>query len=335
MAAPGARAASRFTLVVDGKIVTVGALDAAGGRMPSLDALSELTKALPGASLSADAGSGVVSISRAGAGGVAASLGGFKAGALTIVVDGKIQKSSCKTAAGAAYLPAKDLAKVAGALGFKADLDAGAGVLALGSPSAPAVAAATAEPTGRPAYGMNGTFMQSIAAGGGSSTAATSSGGGSVCTYMDQQKVIWLATEPSQDEKETFQRLASLWTEGQKNHAKGNPADLKLFEDTLRGFDSKVRQRLQGTKDSNPPAAAQAWKEVSLEFLENTEQIMTLALDLVRVEKEPDAQQRAEIDSFKNNIEKIKKLQVQNQSIGTNQVTETVRVRQDNGCAPP
>src|SRR5438309_4118705 len=96
-----ASAASRYSLVIDGKIVSVDALDSKAGKLPSLDALAELAKALPGASLSADASAGVISISRAGGGSIA-SLGGFKQGPLTIVVDGKIQKSSCKTAGAAA-----------------------------------------------------------------------------------------------------------------------------------------------------------------------------------------------------------------------------------------
>src|SRR5581483_10920697 len=93
-----------------------------------------------------------------------------------------------------------------------------------------------------PAYGMNGTFMQSIAKSSGAAANTASQGhaggGGDVCAYLDRMKALWCDTEPSAEEKETINRLAKLFEDNEKKvkagqKVKGNPADLKQLEDTL------------------------------------------------------------------------------------------------------
>lgn len=331
-------AGPKFTLVVSGKITTVDALAAPGGNLVSVRAVGELVKSVPGATVSADKETGVVSISREGVAGGSAdatALIGFRAGALTFVVDGKILKSSVKLSNGGVYFPAKDLKKLAETLGFAAELDGGAAVLALTPKAAPASATVAAGSGGQPSYGLDGTFMGGVAEAAGAAAGGVNTGDGSVCAYMDGMKTLWLATEPSSDERDTLKKLATVFQTQSKNKQKGNPADLKLLESTLRGFDSKLQRRLLGTRDTQAPAGAEPWRSVSVEFLEKVDQVMRISFDLVRVMKLPEDKQKAEGKKPVQNAERLHALNAEVQSIGTRQVTETVSVRESNGCSPP
>jgi hypothetical protein len=156
---------------------------------------------------------------------------------------------------------------------------------------------------------------------------------GSVCGYMDSQKVLWSATEPNAFEKETFQRMADLWSK--KDKTPGNKADLELFERTLAGFHEKAKARLKGTLESKPPAAAIPWYDASVNFLKKVDDILKLAFDMIRVMKLPEDKQKAEFEQLKQNIERIKKMDTEQKALGTTQVNETYKVRERNGCAPP
>lgn len=339
-----AMAGPKFTLVVSGKITTVDAMQAPGGNLVSVRAVGELVKSVPGTTMSADKETGVVSITRnapvLGATDAGNLLAGLKAGPLTFVVDGKIQKSTVKLSNGGVFLPVKDLKKLAESLGFAAELDAGASVLALTQKAAPASAtpAAATPPAGgeeRPSFGLNGTFMEGVASASGAAAGPVNTGDGSVCGYMDGMKTLWLATEPTSEERDTLKRLTTVFQAQSKKKQKGNPADLKLLETTLKGFDAKLQRRYAGTRDTPAPAGAEAWRNVSVEFLEKVDQVMRISFDLVRVMKLPKDKAEAEGQKPIKNAQRLQALNAEVQAIGARQVTETVEVRESNGCAPP
>lgn len=317
-------AGPKFTLVVSGKITTVEAMQAPGGNLVSVRAVGELVKSVPGTVMSADKETGVVSITRnanaVGAPDGAKLLDGLKAGALTFVVDGKIQKSSVKLSNGGVFFPAKDLKKLAESLGFAAELDAGASVLALSQKAAPAAATAAAPPTG-------GDDV--------SGSSRVDTGDGSVCGYMDGMKTLWLATEPTGEERDTLKRLTTVFQAQSRKKEKGNPGDLKLLESTLKGFDAKLQRRFAGTRGTPAPPGAEDWRAVSVEFLEKVDEVMRISFDLVRVMKLPKDKAEAEGQKPIKNAKRLQALNVEIQAIGARQVTETVDVRASNGCSPP
>lgn len=337
-----ALAAGKFTLVIGGKITSVETVVGPKGvKMVHARAVAELARA-SGFGLSLDAGSGIVSLTRGG-GDVEGAFRGFKSG-VTFVVDGKIVKVASKAAGGAPYVAAKDLKKVAELMGFEADLEgtvlaltpaAGAG----GSGTAVASGGAGHDPIpGLPGGGLGSDFMNVVknAAGGtgiAGSPYSAPSHDGSVCGYMDSQRELWTATEPNAFEKQTFQRLADLWSK--KDGPAGNPADLQLFERTLKGFHQKAQARLKGTRDSNPPMPARPWYDASVTYLVKVDDILKLCFDMIRVMKLPEDKQKAEFEQLKKNIDRIKRMDTEQKALGTVQVDETYGVRERNGCTPP
>lgn len=333
-----ALAGGKFTLVIGGKITAVEALDA---KLVHARAVGEMAKA-GGFGLSLDAGTGIVSLTRGG-GDVEEGWKGFKSG-VTFVVDGKIVKVVSKASAGAPYVSSNDLKKLAQLMGFEADLDGT--VLAL-TPDASGGSTTVATNSGGGANGHKGVpglpsgdaiggdiaRLMSGGLGGTPATATAPAHDGSVCGYMDSQRVLWSATEPNVFEKETFQRMADLWSK--KDKSKGNMADLELFERTLKGFHAKAQQRLKGTLESKPPAAAIPWYDASVNFLKKVDDILKLCFDMIRVMKLPEDKQKAEFEQLKKNIERIKKMDTEQKALGTTQVDETYRVREANGCSPP
>jgi hypothetical protein len=327
-----ALAAGKFTVVIGGKITSVETVDGPGGKMVHAKAVAEMARA-SGYGLSLDAGSGILSLTRGG-GEVDDAFRGFKSG-VTFVVDGKIVKVASKAAGGAPYVGSKDLKKVAELLGFEADLEGTVlGLTLSAGASTPAVA------TGVPGSGIGGDFMNIVqgAAGGtglagGSSPYNAPAHDGSVCGYMDSQRVLWTSTEPNVFEKETFQRLADLWSK--KDGPAGNPADLQLFEKTLKGFHQKAQARLKGTKESMPPLPARPWYDASVTYLVKVDDILKLTFDMIRVMKLPEEKQKAEFEQLKKNMERIKRMDVEQKALGTTQVDETYGVRERNGCSPP
>ena len=338
-----ALAAPKFTLVIGGKITSEDALEDRGGRMVSAKAVADLARAAGGMSVAFDAEAGVVSITHDG-GAVAEKLAGFKGAAITFVVDGKITRVPAKVGAeGVPYLAAKDLKKIAEALGYVADLDAAGSVLALTPKAAAATktAAATTEPAATPeqSWGLNGTFMKSVAAG--SSGATKTSGGGDVCSYLDGQKVVWLATEPSEEEKSAFKNLAAIFTANEKlakagkgKEIKVNKGDLQLLEKTLRSFSSKVDQRAAGTKNSNPPEGAKEWYSISVDFLDKVQAAMKLSMEIVNEYKLPDAKQPKK-EVFEKQHKRLQQLNTEIQAAGTQEVEIVTTVREGNDCGPP
>lgn len=314
-------AAGKFTLVIGGKITSVETSD---GKLVHAKALAEMARA-GGFGLSLDAGSGIVSLTRGGAD-VDDGFRGFKTG-VTCVIDGKIVKVASKAVGGAPYIASQDLKKIAELLGFEADLEGTVLALTPGSgASSPVVTSKSPEMGG----GLGSDFMKVVA---GASGQAAPAHDGSVCGYMDSQKVLWLSTEPNALEKETFQRLADLWSD--KKGPKGNRADLDLFEKTLKGFHAKATTRLKGTRDSSPPAPARAWYDASVTYLMKVDDILKLSFDMIRVMKLPEDKQKAEFEQLKKNMERIKKMDTEQKAIGTTQVEETYAVRERNGCSPP
>lgn len=329
-------AAGKFTVVIGGKITSVETVDGPGGKMVHARAVAEMAKA-SGYGLSLDAGSGILSLTRGG-GDVDDAFRGFKGG-VTFVVDGKIVKVASKAAAGAPYVGAKDLKKVAELLGFEADLEGTVLGLTLAAGSGTAVASGgnNAVP-GLPGNGIGGDFMNIVqGAAGGTGLAGSPYNApahdGSVCGYMDSQRVLWTSTEPNVFEKETFQRLADLWSK--KDGPAGNPADLQLFEKTLKGFHQKAQARLKGTKESMPPLPARPWYDASVTYLVKVDDILKLCFDMIRVMKLPEDKQKAEFEQLKKNIDRIKRMDVEQKALGTTQVDETYGVRERNGCSPP
>jgi len=314
-------AAGKFTLVIGGKITSVETT--ADGKMVHAKAVAEMAKAA-GFGLSLDAGTGIVSLTRGGAD-VDEAFRGFKSG-VTFVVDGKIVKVASKAVAGAPYIASADVKKLSELMGFEADLQGS--VLALSGGGGGAAPAGSG--------GMNTDLMKIVAGATGQTglTGGAPAHNGTVCGYMDSQKVLWLSTEPSALEKETFQKLADLWSD-KANKGKGNRGDLELFEKTLKGFHAKATTRLNGTRDSNPPAPARPWQEVSVTYLQKVDQILKLSFDMIRVMKLPEDKQKAEFEQLKKNIEIIKKMDTEQKAIGTTQVEETYAVREKNGCSPP
>lgn len=344
-------APAKFTLVIGGKITSEPALQERGGILVSARAVSDLARAAGDVGLSADAEAAVVSITH-GRGEIADAWRGWKGSAITFVIDGKITRVPAHASEGVPYLAPKDLKRIAESLGFSADLDAGAGVLALGRKSgerpvgggeADSGASAPHEDA-RPSYGMNGTFMQSIAGAAGSAghahpVTAGGGSGGDVCGYLDRMKDLWCETEPSAEEKSTMDRLARLFQENEKKVKKGqkvqgNPADLKALEDTLKSFDAKVRRRLEGTKDSHPPAGAQEWYDTSMEFLDDTEAVMKLSLELVNIYKQPPAKQKSK-EEIQKMHKRLKSLNQQVQGLGAKENELILEVRTANGCGGP
>ncbi len=318
-----ALAAARFTVVVDGKIASVDAQ----GTLVSAKAVTELAK-LSGHGVSFDPAAGVVSVTKGG-GAVDDGFKSFAGTSFTFVVDGKIVKAAGKSVGGVPFLASKDVEKIAKAMGFQAELDAAAGVLAA---TKPAPAAASGGGT-TASFGLDGSFLKSV--GGASSAAAGASSGNPVCAYMDDMRITWLATEPTPEEKNTFKNLAKVFDEKRRKKAKGTPEELKVLEDTLKGFNAKVQQRIQGTKDSTPPSGAEPWKSVSMEFLEKVDAVMRISLDLCRIYKLPKDKQDRELEKAKKYVDELPKLNSAVQSIGARQVEETIRVRDANGCSPP
>ncbi len=337
-----ALAAPKFTLVIGGKITSEDALEDKGGRRVSVKAVADLARAAGGMSVAFDAEAGVVSITHDG-GAVAEKLSGFKGAAITFVIDGKITRVPAKVGAeGVPYLAAKDLKKIAEALGYVADLDAAGSVLALTPKSAAAtVTAASTEPVATPeqSWGLNGTFMKSVAAG--SSGATKTSGGGDVCSYLDGQKVVWLATEPSDAEKSAFKNLAAIFTANEKlakagkgKDIKVNKGDLQLLEKTLKSFSSKVDQRTAGTKNSNPPEGAKEWYSISIDFLDKVQAAMKLSMEIVNEYKLPDAKQPKK-EVFEKQHKRLQELNTEIQAAGTQEVEIVTTVREGHDCGPP
>ena len=330
MPASGLAAAGKFTIVIGGKITSVESVDGSGGgKLVHAKAVAEMAKAA-GFGLSLDAGTGIVSLTRGGTD-VDNAFRGWKSG-VTFVVDGKIVKVSSKAVAGAPYIASADLKKISELMGFEADLEGT--VLAL-SGGGGAVAAATPILQGG---GMNSDLLRAMGGGTlpgmGGATATAPTHDGSVCGYMDSQKVLWSATEPNALEKETFQKLADQWSD-KKNKGKGNRADLELFEKTLKGFHTKATTRLNGTRDSSPPAPARAWYDASVTYLVKVDQILKLSFDMIRVMKLPEDKQKPEFEQLKKNIDLIKKMDTEQKAIGSAQVEATYAVREQNGCSPP
>jgi hypothetical protein len=325
-------------VVIGGKISSVETVDGPGGaKMVHAKAVADMARA-SGFGLSLDAGSGIISLTRGG-GEVDDGFRGFKGG-VTFVIDGKIVKVASKAAAGAPYIGSKDLRKIAESMGFEADLDGTVLALTLAAGSNPAVANAggnTGIP-GLPGGGVDNDFMNIVqGAAGGTGLAGSPYQAprhdGSVCGYMDSQRVLWGSTEPNVFEKETFQRLADLWSK--KDGPAGNPADLQLFEKTLKGFHQKAQARLKGTKESTPPLAARPWYDASVTYLVKVDDILKLTFDMIRVMKLPEDKQKAEFEQLKKNMERIKRMDVEQKALGTTQVDETYGVRERNGCSPP
>lgn len=347
VAAPAAGRADGFTLVTGGKIVTVDVLPGTP-RHVSGQAIVELVRAAPGRSLAVEPGTGVLSITADG-GTVAPRLEGFPARTtqMTVVVGGKIATSPVRVSKGVPYLPVRSLKVIAERIGFAAELDEKAGVMALTPPTAVAgggtagggaSAGAAAGATPRPSWGLNGTFMESVssgAAGGPATGFSGGRGGGDVCGYMDRMKTLWVSTEPSYEEKETLKQLANLFQAQAKSKAQGNPADIKRLEAVLRSFDGKLQRRLGGTAGATAPAGAEAWHGASVEFLEKVDQVMRISFDLIRVMKLPKDEALKEGDKPKQNVDRLKRLNAEVQSIGTRQVQETHAVRAAHGCSPP
>lgn len=335
-----AAAGGKFTLVIGGKIRSVEAVDGGkAGKMVHGRAVGEMARAA-GFGMSFDAASGVISVDR-GEKKVDDALKGFK-GSVTFVVDGKITKVGSKVVAGAPYVAAKDLKKIAEALGFAADLDTGAGVLALTGGGGGGIAAGgprTGGASGSTRGGPDDDLMRIVSGAAGAGLPAAAGEGapphdGSVCGYLDSQKVLWLSTEPSWDEKERIKKLADYF-EKTKNQPGGNPADLDELERVLRGFDAKVQRRLTGTRDSRPPAPAAEWQRGAVRFLGKTSEILALSFDLIRVMRLPRDQQEKEIESFKKGVDKIKKLDKEHLALGTEINDLIVSVRNRNRCGPP
>lgn len=338
-----ALAAPKFTLVIGGKITSEDALEDKGGRMVSAKAVADLARAAGGMSVAFDAEAGVVSITHDG-GAVAEKLSGFKGAAITFVVDGKITRVPAKVGAeGVPYLAAKDLKKIAETLGYVADLDAAGSVLALTPKREAAAETATvateAAATPEQSWGLNGTFMKSVAAG--SSGATKTSGGGDVCSYLDGQKVVWLATEPSDEEKSAFKNLAAIFTANEKlakagkgKEIKVNKGDLQLLEKTLKSFSSKVDQRTAGTKNSNPPEGAKEWYSISVDFLDKVQAAMKLSMEIVNEYKLPDAKQPKK-EVFEKQHKRLQQLNTEIQAAGTQEVEIVTTVREGHDCGPP
>lgn len=337
-------AGGKFTIVIGGKIRSVEAVDGGpAGKMVHARAVGELAR-VAGWGMSFDAGSGVVSVTR-GENAVDDAFRGFK-GSVTFVVDGKITRVASKIVAGVPYVAGKDVKKIAETMGFEADLDAGAGVLALtGGGGSRSVGSADADGrgvTGRGGAGLaDDPIVRAITGGlrAGADGASVPPVGapphdGSVCGYLDSQKALWLSTEPSREEKERIKRLADYFEET-KNQPGGNPADLDELERVLRGFDAKVQRRLSGTRDSNPPAAAAEWQRGAVRFVSKTSEVLALSFDLIRVMRLPPDRQKNELEAFKKGVDKIKRLDNEHKALGTEANDLIFAVRGRNRCGPP
>ncbi|HVO30627.1 MAG TPA: hypothetical protein VMV18_07820 [bacterium] len=347
MCARPAVAAAKFTLVLGGKITAEDALDDKSGKLVSIKAVIDLAKSAGNVSVTSDADAGVVSITH-DSGAVPEAIAGWKAPGVTFVVDGKITKSSARVVSGVPYVGAKDLKKIAEALGYSADLDTGAGVLALtpkaaGGGSVAAGGGPEPAETKRPSYGLNGTFMQSIqqssasaAQHGATAGHPAAGGGGNVCAYLDRMKAVWCDTEPSPEEKSTADRLAKLFQDNEKKvkagqKVQGNPADLKALEDLLKSFNEKVQRRIQGTKAEQPPAGAEEWYQTSVEFLDDVDQTMKLSFQLVDIYK-TDPKKQPKKEDIQKLHKRLQSLNQQVQAIGARENDIIVQVREAHGC---
>jgi hypothetical protein len=308
-----------FTIVADGQIISVPT----SGQSISGQAIVELAQ-IQGAQVTADPEAGVVSVTSSGKG--VARLSGFKSRQLVVVVDGKIQKVSTRLVGGVPYISAADLQAIATSLGFQAQLDAKARVLALKAlRKAPEEPAATGGVPDR-----HGLLRALQAEGGGSAPAEAAPG--DVCGYMDQLKQLWDGTEPSPSEKATFRRLANDFQAMEAGTLEKDPAQLDVLRKTLTGFAAKVSRRVQGTQQLPAPSSAQGVKRLGTAFLGKVQTTVKRGqwlLDQIG----PDSEMtREDVDSI---AQELRGLDSEVQRLGRQFNQEVLLVRGRHGCGPP
>lgn len=336
-ASPGrAAAAEAFSLVFEGRISDVPVVRTPQGTYLSLAALAGLLKQAGGSSVDvrADRGLVVVDTRREG---VVAELKGFTTSDITLMINEANRTTRAELVDGVPYIRAEAFEWALKMAGFQANVSEDNGLVTASRPPTSAVPPPPAP--GAPSAPPPNPLEQAVMQGASDALRMLStpaapvdlSRAPAVCGAMDQLRQAWQVTEPTRQEKETFQDLAERFQQAQGGQGNVTVADAIELERALLSFKAKVDQRARSTAAWKAPTETTQVQMLGNQFLGVYSGMMDTMADLAHEMTEGHTLPPEEIDKA---AEQLKEMERQIQSLGARFDAEVTRVRTGYGCGP-
>lgn len=342
---PVAHAEAAWSLVFEGRISDVAAVRTPEGSWLSTADLASFLKRLGDVNLQTRPDRGLMVIDSRHGGGEVAAVSGFTGSALTLIVNDSQMSAAARMEGGVPFISEGSFQKVLEALGMSSQLDQGAALITVARAPRPAADAPAGggsyAPTGMPGSSFPGLVLQGTSgalgvlgglpggvSGGGSAVASRSA---EVCAAMDALRQAWHETEPTRQEKATFQNLAEKFQNAQQGGAEISMYDAADLEEALGSFKAKVDRRAQATRGWEAPIEAARVKQLGTQFLGSYQEIMSTMYAMAQDMTFGNTYPMEEIDA---KVSQIKELERVIQALGPQFDAEVLRVRTTYGCGP-